>query len=314
MLPAAKPRLPPAALTLIPLALSSALAVAVELPPPPQDPRLAQTFAQAQELLARASASGYMDLPAQPQAWPCAIDELKLRRLVGAVSNAEQDAKTRRTTRLMYAGVNMRDSDLQTMISDVRLVPIAAQCKDGQLDGPLEFMLESTRTMDMPTFTTEMRSRIRYQGVMAMGERVLAAPIQVATWTYATKSTFKDAATRKLMDSVKTPEVRSLSASMALPQDADAAHATTIIETHTDSQREWMTLFNQPTGPRRMEIMSYRGSTLWMRQAMKNGLQHGVVQTFPFQAGSGASAITIPGSLKCYEDGEEIKTTQCTVD
>lgn len=314
MLPVAKPRLPLAALTLIPLALSSALAAAAELPPPPQDPRLAQTFAQAQELLARASASGYMDLPAQPQAWPCAIDELKLRKLVGAVSSAEQDAKARRTARLAYADVGMRDSDLQTAISDVRLVPIAAQCKDGQLDGPLEFMLESAQTLDMPATTTEMRSRIRYQGVMAAGERVLAAPIQVAHWTYATKTTFKDAATRKLMDSVKTPEVRSLSASMSLPQDADAAHATTIIETHMDSQREWMTVFNRPTGPRRMEMTNYRGATLWKRQAMKNGLPHGVTQAFPFQVGSGASAVTIPGSLKCYEDGEEIKTTQCTAD
>lgn len=314
MSPAATPR-SLASSALIACALSSSLACAIELPPPPQDPKLAQTFAQAQELLTRASASGYMDLPAQQQAWPCAIDEVQLRRLVGAVSSAELDARGRRSQRLMYAGVGMRDSEMQTTISDVRLVPLAAQCKDGKLDGPLEFMLQSTRTMDMPTASTEIRSRVRFQGVIAGGERVPTAPIHVATWTYGMATTFKDAATRKLMENVKTPQVLTLSANTSLPQDADAAWSATIIETRTGaSQREWMTLFTQPTGARRNEMTNYRGAALWMRQSMKNGLQHGVVQTFPFQVGAGAAAVTVPGSLKCYEDGEEIKTTQCTVD
>lgn len=217
----------------------------------------------------------------------------------------------KRMQRLSDAQVGMRGIDMQTTIRDVRIAPISAQCKDGQLDGPLEFMLESTRVLDMPTVTIEMRSRQRFQGAVVAGERAPMAPLRVTTWTYANKTTFKDPATAKLMQTVKAPEVRTLSVAANSAQDDDAAFTTTIIETRTGAnQREWMTLFNRPTGPRRMEMTSYRGATLTMRQGMKNGQQHGPMQTFPYQIGT----VTVPGIVTCYEDGKEIKTTQCTVD
>jgi hypothetical protein len=42
---------------------------------------------------------------------------------------------------------------------------------------------------------------------------------------------------------------------------------------------------------------------------MKAGKLHGATETFPHRS----MGVDIPASTTCYEDGEQIKTTQCDV-
>lgn len=72
---------------------------------------------------------------------------------------------------------------------------------------------------------------------------------------------------------------------------------------------QWTTTLSQPTGPQSIESYNYHGDKLWTISRVKNLLQHGEQRSFPITM----NGHPIPGSVTCFEEGEEIKTTQCDV-
>ncbi len=293
------------------LALCTAASVqAADLPPPPADAQLAKALVQAQALLEQARSPGYLDMPQGAQPWPCPVTELELRRYAHVLSDDEQDDPDKKARNAAYSNAGMRSNDIKTSIKDVRYAPIAASCKNGKLDGALEFVLESTRITDMPVVVIEMRSRSRIRLMLSGGLPIMQAPMSEATLELSDKTRYKDAATQAMMDKDPSAASKTISASYTQPVNADVGYSAVILDIQTGhSGHEWMTLLNRPTGPKSMELSHYRGSQLWMRSHTKNGRSHGEHRTYPAVFGG----VTVPGSTQCYEDGEQIKTTQCNV-
>lgn len=292
-------------------ACTTASVHAADLPPTPQDPQLAAAFVQAQALLEKSGSGGYLDLPDNAKPWPCAVTELQLRKYAYALSDNEQDEKTRKLMGNIYRDAGMNRKDLKTTIRDARHAPVYAACKDGKLDGPLEFIIEYTRSIDMPTAISETRSRSHIRLTVSAGEPLTETPYTVTTLQLSNKTSYKDPAIQTMMEKHKPPETTVITASYTQPVNPDAGYSAIIIETRTGLfTREWMTMLNRPTAPKRMENNTYRGASLWMVSHTKNGRNHGEYRTYP----AIFNGVTVPGTSRCYEDGDEIKTTQCDVD
>jgi len=286
---------------------------AIELPPTPTDPRVADTFEQARVVYNRAESPGYMDMPADAKPWPCAVTELQLRRWVGymALNDTDLDEKARKANVAAFRASGMSADELKTTIRDVRHAPLVATCKDGKLDGPLEFVLEYTRVLDMSVAIMETRTRARMVMQLANGEKVATAPVTSNTLQLSSKSTYKDPAVEAMMQKTKPPQASMRMAIASAPLNEDEGYSAVITETRTGSGPiEWMTVLAQPTGPKRMETRTYRGSALWTIARIKNQRMHGEQKTFP----TSFNGVPVPGGSQCFEDGEQIKTTQCDVD
>lgn len=288
-------------------------AMAIDLPAPPTEPQLQSALLQAKATFDQTSTAGFMDMPKDARPWPCAVSELQLRRWTGylALADNELDEKTRKTTIKALRGVGMGTNEMHATIQDVRHAPIVASCKDDKLDGPLEFVIEYTRITDMATMRMETRTRARLKLTVAAGASVVSAAHGSATIQLAQKNTFKDPAMEAMMQKNRQPEMGLTLASQVIPVTADNGYSAVITETRVgNGPREWMTMFTQPTGPTSLVTTSYRGSALWMVSRIKNGQRHGETRTYP----ANFAGTMVPGSMQCYEDGEEIKTTQCDIE
>jgi hypothetical protein len=286
---------------------------AIELPSIPTDTRVAAAFAQARAVYSRAESPGYMDMPTDAKPWPCAVTELQLRRWIGymALNDADLDDKARKANAAAFRASGMSADELKSTVRDVRQAPLVASCKDGKLDGPLEFVLEYTRVLDMPVAIMETRTRTRITLQIAAGEQVMNAAVSVNSLQLSSKSTYKDPAVEAMMQKTKTPQVTMRMAVASLPLNDEEGYSAVITETRAGSgPAEWMTVMSQPTGPKRMETRTYRGSALWTIARIKNQRMHGEQKSFP----TTFSGVPVPGGSQCFEDGELIKTTRCDVE
>jgi len=281
-------------------------AKAPELPPPPSDPKMADAFAQAKMQMEKAQAASYLEFPANPQPWPCEVTDLQLRKLAWVLNDDEMDEKIKLAFRKSSMNAGMSSKDMKMLYKDAVFAPLTAACKDGLLHGPLEFFVEYTRVMDMPSTTMEIRMRVRHSMTVAAGEQVLQTPIFNAVMTAGTKSVYKDPAVQAAMAKIKIPETKTLTASYVLPLTVDDYYVVTITDMGAQG---WMTILQRPTGPNRSEMTSYMGTALFSTQPMRNGLPHGEQRTMEQRYGS----VTVPAKSTCYEDGEIILTTQCDV-
>jgi hypothetical protein len=279
---------------------------APQLPPTPSDPKLAAAFEEAKAFVTKAQNPNYFEMPAAVQPWPCEVPDTQLRKLAWVLNEDEMDAKTKLAFRKSAMNAGMSSKDMQMSYRDATFAPLMAACKNGLLDGPLEFVVEYTRLMVSSASTMEIRMISRQSMTIAAGERVLQAPVLNAVLAASTKITYKDPATQAMMAKLKIPQSKSLSVSYVLPQTEDDFYVTTITDAGAQG---YMTMFQRPTGPNRSEMTLYMGSTLHTLTPMKNRLPHGEQRVAEQKYGT----VIVPAKSTCYEDGEIILTTKCDV-
>ncbi len=301
-------------LALLPLALlSTAIAQTnPNLPPPPADPTVAALYSQVKELFTTASAPGYTDWPAAAQAWPCDVTELQVRRLASslALGDGENDPLIEKAIKAGKRAAGIGTNSMKTTISDVRFAPLAGGCKDGTLEGPVEFVVEFTRTTAMSSVTMAQRYRDRTRAITNKGEAAIGQPQTRALLQLSSSTRYNDPATEAMMQ--KQPKVKSeqLIVQASQPLSRVVGHLAQIsLATTTGMAPMWMTTLSQPIGPQSVESYMYWGAQPQMVTRVKNLLQHGEQRHFPFTM----NGLPIPGKVQCFEEGEEIKTTQCDV-
>lgn len=278
-----------------------------QFPAPPEDPRLAEAFTQARALLAKSLAPGYTDMPDTAKPWPCAVPDLEIRKLGGALSDEELKNLVPETKTLRRAAGNMK-----TSIRDVRYAPVSATCKDGKLDGPLEFVIEFTRVMDSFKYIMEAGYRMRISTRMKSGKPAAGAPNAQSTLQISQKTKFKNPAEEEQMAKhfLANPFKKSLSVNYAVPGKVGGMTDFYSVAINDNRSGGWMTILSRPTGPGRVASSMYDGAALSMTTSMKNYKSHGefrIYETTP----DGKSVLK---STQCYEDGEQIMTTDCKVD
>jgi len=268
---------------------------------------MADVFTQATLQMEKSKTAGYLDFPANPPAWPCAVSDFQQRKLAWVLNDDEMDEKTKLAFRKSSMNAGMNSKDMKMLYKDAVFAPLAASCKDGKLDGPLEFVVEYTRVFDSPASTMEMRMSVRQSMTVAAGEQAFGTPVSTSVTTVSTKTAYKDPAVQSAMAKVKMPEIKIFTATYSLPLNADDYYVATISDMGAQG---WMTLLQRPTGSKRSEMSSYMGANLYSVQPMKNGLPHGEQRTMEQKYGS----VIVPAKNTCYEDGEIILTTQCDVE
>ena len=134
--------------------------------PTPEDPRARAVFERTGMDTARLDALLAFPKPA-PQAWPCEapiaylyqpgnlVDALQPEQIPADLKAQMEEGK--RLMRKTFRGNGMDPSAAPvTTSSDIELIPIKAQCKNGKLDGPVEYFLGFKQVMEsnIETFST----------------------------------------------------------------------------------------------------------------------------------------------------------------
>jgi hypothetical protein len=287
---------------------SAPYAGAVELAPTPQDPVMADLYARAQTLLAKAGDPGMLEMPAQASPWPCAVTELELRRYAGVLNPDELPASARKVLRAGRANLGM---SIKTLHKDVAIAPVSGQCKDGVLDGPVVYLIEYTSVTETPVTLEERRSRSWIATQVAKGEIVPESYLLSVMKSLGARVTHKDPAVQAQMKSVATPEVKSLTVLVRRVHDLETNRLAMIQELQIgDAPKQWSTMFTVPQGNQKVESTMYSGSKLQSITRMKAGVLHGETRTMPMTYGT----VTVPGSTTCYDEGEILRTARCDVD
>jgi len=281
---------------------------AVELAPTPQDPVMADLYARAQTLFAKAGDPGMLEMPAQASRWPCPVTELDMRRYAGALNPDELPASARKVLRAGRANLGM---SFTTLHKDVVIVPISGQCKDGVLDGPVVYLIEYTSVTESPIMLEERRSRSWVATQVAKGDIVPDSYLLSVIKPLSARITYKDPAKQAQMKSVAAPEVKTLTVMVRLIHEPDGSRLAMIQELQIgDAPNQWSTMFTVPQGNQKVESTMYSGSQLQSITRMKAGVLHGETRTMPMTYGT----VTVPGTTTCYDEGEILRTARCDVD
>jgi hypothetical protein len=277
-----------------------------DLPPPPSDQKLAEVFSGAKALMDKSHAPGYLDMPSTVQSWPCEVPELQLRKYASALNDNEMPVKIKVAQRKSTLNAGMTSNEMKTSIRDVNFAPLVATCKDGALEGPLEFLVEYTRVIEGPASVTEIRMRVRKSMTLAAGQPVMQTPSLSASLQLSFKNTQKDPAMQAMMEKIKTPDPTTRSATYSLQFSDDEEYSARIADLGANG---WSTVLQRPTGPKRSEVATYKGSGLLRVTPMKNGLAHGEQRTTEQKYGT----MIVPAKSDCFEEGEIIQSVKCDV-
>lgn len=303
----------PRALALLSLILSSsALAQAnAKLPPPPADPTLAGLYGQVKEMFPIASAPGYMDWPAEPKPWPCDVSELQVRKLASPLArgDGENDPLIEKAIKLGRRSAGAGGSS-KTTISDVRFAALEGNCKEGKLEGPVEFFVEYTRLATGAGTDMETRYRERTRALVSQGEPAIGQPQVHAMLELSNSMHWHDPTVENMMK--KAPKIKTERLTVQVNQFLSRVIGHTAQIALSKSQGAepiWNTLLSQPIGPQSVESYVYLDGQLHMILRVKNLQQHGEQRHFAINF----NGVTLPSFVQCFEDGEEIKTTKCDV-
>lgn len=301
-----------ARLLLATLLLGSGAVQAVDMPTF-EDPTFAEWARQANAEMERylANPEGYFALPATGSA-SCDVPPDVLSRIIGVrlpgVPMSDEERKAwARTTRGMPGMKPME-------YADVVVRPMKADCREGKPLGTWAGWVEFTMVNTGPG--TVIRSRMRKYIEVAVapdGQRngaVMERMVQLGSSTE-----WADPATADLMRRNPLPSATSATFIFNEPGQHEATNKgltlTRVFVGGSHGGATVSTTVTVPTGPKRMKFVSYSGTQKAYEFSYKDGRSHGLQTMYPHRTGLG---IDVPGSTICWEDGEQIKTTQCNAD
>lgn len=265
------------------------------LAPEPQDPVLGQLYAQVKQMWPQVAGGQMLAWPSSGFQWPCAVEEVKARRWIGGMAMPPElmDADQQRK----YASDMRRGGVAQHKVEvrDVKVAPIAGSCTDGQLSGPVDYMIEFTRSDQVSASAPPMVAtyRVRAQMVVDKGEVAMKTPRVLA----------------QTMLSFKTVGVDGQPLQVPLSTFLNISTSYTHHEYHgvllnSTPGMGFTTVFTQPVAPDTVEMWTYNGAQLSMSGRMRKSRQHG--PQVMHIAGS-------PPQTMCFEDGEMIQAVTCDV-
>lgn len=260
---------------------------------------------------ALADPQGSFALPAEAKPWPCEVPPATLTQVFGTrIPGTPQSEDEKRA----WADVARGTKDgfvKQTDHEDVRIWPVKAACANGKLDGEVQAWIEFTLVNDSTAMVMRTRFRKFVQVNMVAGERKGLGASRSLQLSSETR--WRDPATQDLMNRNPPPRADSLLAAMEWVEGPRQSKSAQVQYIHTGGRAPMTTIsttVNRPLPGNRAEMLMYRGSVKIASTQFKNGRYHGLSIRYPYSTG----LFNVPGGQTCYEDGEEVKTTQCNVD
>lgn len=284
---------------------------AASLPPPPQDTKLAEVYEQAKSLYEKSKSKSYLEMPSTPNPWPCEVTELQLRKFAGALTSEELDLKEQKKLKRIFSDMGISMKGIKEKYSDVHYAPIIASCRNGKLDGDLEFIIEYTKVSNYPDYVHKVSERKRKHITLFDGEYKNQGIETEVIMNISDEMTFINTEVQAAAARDNSPKSKYNSTRCSELIGEDVSYTASIVELITDKKPTTvLTSLSLPTGANKMQSMSYDGSTLIDIFNFKNNVMHGEHHSYARVI----EGFQIPESIQCFENGEEIKTTKCDVE
>lgn len=238
--------------------------------------------------------------PARPVPWPCEVADRDLRRAAGTLALDELPPEERRTRILEYRNAGM-GGQVSTSYKPLRAHLVSGTCQNGRLHGPVEYLTSHDVVEDMLHGTVRYRMHQRVAATFIDGTVDPASPVTVAQISEDMRTTLKNGDTS---DDAMTAFM-GMAREMAQPYKG--ADAFTHIILFNGKQTNVSTVVGTPQPDGRTLHVMYQGKRKALQYFRRNGLHHGIWETFPQTVGS----HTVPGQRKCYVEGRELKTETC---
>lgn len=294
------------------LLLGSGAAQAVTMPAF-EDPTLAEWGRLANAEMERylANPEGYFALPAAGSA-TCDVPPDVLGRIIGVrlpgVPMSDEERKAwARATRGMPGMKPME-------YADVVVRPMKADCRDGKPAGAWAGWVEFTMVNNGPGMVIRTRMR-KYIEVTVAADGQRTGPTMERMTQVSSSTEWADPATADLMR--KNPPPTATSATFIYNEPGPHEGTTKglslmrVAVGGSHGGADVSTTVTLPLGPQRIRQVTWNGTQKAVEYSIKNGRAHGLQTMHPHRTGMG---IDVPGSTICWENGEQIKTTQCNAD
>lgn len=171
-------------LTLVLGCLLAPAAFAVDFPQT-SDPLEQSYIARYKQDRPRLQSAELLTFPASTPAWPCDVPQIEQYRLAGLqMAHPELSKDIEKQTRKTFREQGMSpDSIPVTTYSNIRIVPLKAQCTAGKLSGDLVLLVAYDRLMEtrIAAANGNQISRIRSQVIQRSEQRVDASKENLAT-------------------------------------------------------------------------------------------------------------------------------------
>lgn len=286
---------------------------AVEMPQL-DDPQFAAWGQQANaemEKFLRAQDS-YFAMPAQGQAFPCEVSPEVMGKIVGVrlpgVPMSDEEKKIWARTLRGTPGAKPME------YVDVVVRPVQASCKNGKPDGRYAGWVEFT--MVNSGYGNIIRTRFRKYVEADVGPQGRLPGMSVERQMQVDSSTeWGDPAVAEMMR--KNPAPKGTSAMFiyteTLPNDAGTKQLS-LMRVSVTGPAGYDTITTSmmvPTGPKAWRTVSYNGRQKAYEATYREGRPHGLQTNYAYRMPNG---VQIPASTICWDNGEQLKTTQCNVD
>jgi hypothetical protein len=292
------------------LAIATSARAGAELPPL-DDPQFVEWAGKASADLERylADPKGTFTMPAEGQSFPCAVSPDVMSRIIGVhLPGAAPDEDLRKALARATRGTGMKPFEF----TDIVVRPVQASCKEGKPAGMFKGWVEFTilNTTAMAVQRNRMRKYVETD-FAENGER--RGVVVERTITLEAQTEWTDPAMADMMrkNPVKVPTATTASF-IYVQVNPDKSHKGLTLS-HTamggDAPSVSTTLV-LPKGPGRWLMVSYDGKQKTMEIPFRNNRMHGPQVHYARMY----RGVAIPASTVCYDEGEQIKTTNCDVE
>ena len=259
-----------------------------------QDPTLRSMYQQAESLWPQASSNELMVWPSNGFQWPCEVQEVQVRKMVGvmAIQPDELTADERRTMPTVPDSDNPEKPIMR--ISGVKVAPISGECQNGKLHGMVDFLIDYTRLDKLHAHSPDVIAGYRARVKVEMDQGKVALKKIRAVVSKEVRNEVKSA----------NGQVESLPLSTSLALDtqiADAEQYAVIFNLMTGV--ELVRLLTMPVAPETTETRVFMGNRLASKYRMKNNLHYGNQESFDAQGNVKA--------VYCFDKGGPGRKPSC---
>lgn len=316
--------------------------------PAPEHPGARALLARYQADAALLARPDLMTMPATALAWPCEVPEVDQYKLAGlAMAHPQLRAAHDKATRKLMRENGLDAKPALMEYSEIRIVPLRAQCENGKLHGEVEvvasYVMKSYGETSLPNSVkpieiksvSVVRSQ-RRQHMRARGGELLRQSMAVEHSSSTTENTYSDAAMGE--------RIRKQHAELGLDKpfisqsvtyvEEDGATGVFSVTEGANASGKRVPMLNStlilPLDERRGRMLTYMGKQLLSESTMKDGKEHGLklgymenilkkhknVNLSHLPGMENAREVVINGvdmleTRQCMQNGLEVKTLEC---
>lgn len=258
-----------------------------------------------------ANRNTYFTPPTESKAWPCTVSLAVLAAISGTVNSDDNPLQKRF---LLIEARSKNSEPVRHIFANRTFYPVSAECKNGKLHGPLEFWVEFDQTVAADELSSHFRILKRVRTTVVQNK--LNGPVLNEGINLRFNIRYSDPDTAAMMAAQPAMKSYSVFFEATLATNPPVMQATETSLRHTEINDEptvtLRTIRNYDA--KRTEEINYGMfgplAKPFSKTLYKEGRRHGLEIIYAGMMGDNPT----PASTQCWDEGERILTTDCTVD